>query len=123
MSEQNFNFFDRHLSENLPEECTEKLKSFYACKIAHNQALADESGADSLVKYNEKPLSRTEGCKDTWESFYLCREQFVERLVMLNNYAILKGDNTLLGKYVFTENVKQDGAVNITHNNFGLNKF
>ena len=123
MSEQNFKFFDRYLSENLPEECTEKLKSFYACKVAHNQALEEENGQDSLQKYNEKPLSRTEGCKDTWESFYLCREQFVDRLVMLNNYAILKGDNTMLGKYVFTENVKQDGAVNFTHYNFGLNKF
>lgn len=123
MSENTTKLFDRHLSENLPEECTEKLKSFYACKIAHNQALVDENGQDYITKYNEKPLSRTEGCKDTWESFYLCREQFIERLVMLNNYALMKGDNTMLGKYVFTENVKQDGADNFTKYNLGLNKF
>jgi hypothetical protein len=123
MSENNFKFFDRYLSENLPEECTEKLKSFYSCKIAHNQALIEENGQDYLAKYNEKPLSRTEGCKDTWESFYVCRQQFIDKLIMLNNYAVLKGDQTMLGKYVFSENIKQDGAVNFTHNNFGLNKF
>jgi len=123
MSENTFNYIDRYLSESLPEECTEKLKSFYSCKIAHNQALLEESGHDGLDKYLEKPLSRTEGCKDTWESFYLCREQFIERLIVLNNYAVSKGDSSFLGKQVFTENVKQDSSVNFTNYNFGLNKF
>ena len=123
MSENNFQFYDRFLSETLPEDCKENLRSFYACKVAHNQALADENGMDSLEEYNKKPISRTEGCKDTWESFYLCREQYLERLITLNNYAVAKGENTLLGKFIDYESVKQDGLNNLTKNNFGLNKF
>ena len=123
MSENNFQFYDRFLSETLPEECTENLKSFYACKVAHNQGLADEGGMDSINSYNKKPLSRTEGCKDTWESFYLCREKFIGRLVLLNNYAVSKGENTLLGKFVDVESMKQEYLNNLTTNNFGLNKF
>ena len=123
MSEENFQFYDRFLSETLPEECKEKLKSFYACKVAHNQGLADENGMDSMAAYNKKPISRTEGCKDTWESFYLCREQFIGRLALLNNYAISKGENTLLDKLIDVDSIKQDGMNNLTTNNFGLNKF
>lgn len=123
MSENNFKYFDRFLIESLPEECSEKLKSFYACKIAHNNALQDENGEDYIKNYNAKPLSRTEGCKDSWESFYLCREQFIDKLIVLNNFAILKGDNSFLGKYVIIEQVKQDATSNLTNYNFGLNKF
>ncbi len=123
MSENNFQFFDRYLSETLPEDCKEKLKSFYACKIAHNQGIADEKGIEYMADYNKNPLSRTEGCKDTWESFYLCREQYLERLVILNNYAVSKGENTLLGKLVDIDSIKQDGLNNLTRNNFGFNKF
>jgi hypothetical protein len=123
MSENTFVYFDRHLSESLPEECTEKLKSFYACKVANNQALLEEGGEDGLNNYIKKPLSRTEGCKDTWESFYLCREQFIDKLITLNNYAVSQGDNSFLGKSVLTEMVKQNADQNLTHYNLGLNKF
>ncbi len=123
MSENNFKFYDRFLNESLPDDCTEKLKSFYACKIAHNQALVDENGKEHIETYNKNPLSRTEGCKDTWESFYLCREQFLNKFILLNNFAVLKGENTLLGKYVHIDKIKLDGEVNLTHYNFGLNKF
>lgn len=123
MSETNFTYFDRFLNESLPTECHEKLKSFYACKISHNQGLLEQNDEEFMKKYLLKPSSRTEGCQDSWDSFHLCREQFLQRFVLLNNYAITKGEKTLLGKLVQTKDLNIENYNNLTFNKLEINKF
>src|SRR5690349_17057650 len=111
--------FDK-LAGELPEECVELLKSFYHCKVNHDEELFKDKDAEFIKNYQFEPFSRVEGCKTTWDKFYKCKENFTWKYINMKNYvAKIEGRTPPYNK----ELIKQDLEQNLTKYNFGLYKF
>jgi hypothetical protein len=120
MSEDQIRDHFNQLSGELPEECVELLKSFYNCKLKHDDELFKDKDAAFINNYQFEPFSRVEGCKNIWDKFHKCKEDFTWRYINMKNYvAQVEAQIPPYNK----EAIKADLKENLTEYNFGLYKF
>ena len=108
------------LNGELPPECVDLYKGFLACKVQYDEELFKDKDLDFKENYQYQPFSRIEGCKTMWNSFYKCKEDFINKYIDLKNYvAELNGHPPAINKL----DRKIQLEANYTRFNFGLNKF
>jgi hypothetical protein len=120
MSENQIQNHFKQLEGELPGECVELLKSFYNCKLKHDEEFFKDKDAAFIRDYQYQPFARVEGCKTTWDKFQKCKEDFTWRYIDMKNYvAQVEGKTPPFNK----EAIKQDLKENLTTYNYGLYKF
>ena len=100
--------FIANLQRDLPEECIMKRRQFEACKLSVDP-----------VDLNE-PLSRTKGCRNHWLEYDLCVNNFNERYMTLKNIEAKFEGRQLPFNLKEERDYKR---MNLTKDNFGLDKF
>jgi hypothetical protein len=118
MSEEN-NPYGK-LNGELPPECVNLYKGFLSCKLKHDEELFKDKDEEYKKNYQNEPFSRVQGCKNMWNSFYQCKDDFMAKYIDLKNYvAELRGDPPAFRK----DEIKKDRFLNYSKYNYGLYKF
>jgi len=112
---------NNHYEGKMPPECFQLLKRFTLCKYDHNQELKKTKGSEFFQDYLTDPFSRVNGCKNEFNAYSKCYNDFYKRYIDLKNYvAEIEGKSNL----PFDKKLmKEDYARNRSRYNFGLNKF
>jgi hypothetical protein len=101
--------FLENYSKELPLDCINRRKQFEACK----------QSVDPEFILN-KPLSRTKGCREHFNAFNNCVDEFNHRYMKLKNLvAEINGEQA---PFDITKEQNYNRR-NLTKFNFGLNKF
>jgi hypothetical protein len=104
----------------MPPECFQLLKRFTLCKLENDEEIKKSKGTEFYRDYLTDPFSRVDGCKNEYNSYTKCYDDFYRRYIDLKNYvAEIEGKPLPFNKKLMQE----DYARNRSYYNYGLNKF
>lgn len=114
------NEINTHYEGSMPPECFQLLKRFTLCKLENDDEIKKTKGIEIYRDYLTDPFSRIDGCKNEYNSYTKCYNDFYKRYIDLKNYAAeIEGRPSPFNKKL----MKEEYARTRSHNNFGLNQF